>query len=341
MRFAALITFAMSMIACTRSEPSPTSEGPLSRSYVEDQGNRSDPFLGGTAASTGIILGPRDSASITGAIASGSGNSAWADSDGYSFTVRTAATVQAELLFPPTGSVWSLALHRADRSLVAWWGMSTEGRALTSPMPLVPGEYFVHVAAAPAALTAPIPYTVHLRSGDLDNCSAGSPATYVETEATERPNGTVSVGWLAFPRIAAIAAPDVPEVTGLTVSAGSAFVIEGLSTATATTSDSYLDRDTYVFTTGPDTNEVRILLEYAATDVNLDVFVFASEAGRLVGTGIETGDSPERAAIPVEPGKTYWMWIGARDERSIGGDKTLPARYRATVCGRGDAKWNR
>jgi hypothetical protein len=93
-----------------------------------------------------------------------------------------------------------------------------------------------------------------------------------------------------------------------------------------------------VFTTGPDTHEVRVLLEYAAADVNLDVFVFAADSGKLVGTGVEVAGSPERAAIAVEPGKTYWLWIGARDERSIGGDKALPASYRATLCGRGGAK---
>lgn len=367
----ALLAFALSLVACTRSESSSTpgadaagADGDLADAggsdaiatdgatdsltpggdagpppaYVEPSGSSSDPFLGGTAASTGIALGPSDSVTIAGSIASGGTNPAWADSDGYAFTVSAATTVQAELLFPKTGTVWSLAIHRADRTLVAWWGMATEGRALTQPKTLAPGAYFVHVAAAAPAPAAPVPYTVRLRSGDLGDCAAGAVTTYVETEATVRANDTVSVDWFAYPRLAATAATDAPEVTGITLSAGATAVVEGTSGATTPASDTYLDRDAYAFTAGPDTHEVRVLLEYAAADVNLDVFVLEAEAGKLVGTGVEVGDSPERAAIPVEPGKTYWLWIGARDERSIGGDKTLPARYRATLCGRGGAK---
>lgn len=306
--------------------------------YVEPSGSSSDPFLGGTAASTGITLGPSDTVTIAGSIASGGGNPSWADSDAYAFIVSTATAVQAELLFAPTGSVWSVSIHRADRSIVAWWGMTTEGRALTQPKTLAPGAYFVHVAAAPPAPAAPAPYKVRLRSGDLGDCAAGTTATYVETEATVRANDMVSVDWFSYPRLAATAATDAPEATGVTLSAGASAVIEGSSGATTPVGDTYLDRDAFSFTTGPDTHEVRVLLEYTAADVNLDVFVFAADAGKLVGTGIEVGGSPERAAIAVEPNKTYWLWIGARDERAIGGDKALPAPYRATLCGRGGAK---
>jgi hypothetical protein len=310
--------------------------------FVEPATGNSDPFLGGAAATTGLTLGATGTVTIAGTIASAGGNPAWADSDAYAFTVGADTNVQAELTFPSPsasgGAVWSVAIHKADRKLVAWWGMSTEGRALTQPTKLPAGTYFVHVAAASPAPAAPIPYTVRLRAGALGDCVAGSGAAYLENEATVRGNDAVSVDWFAYPRLAATTATDPPESSGITLPAGASAVIEGSSGATKAAGDSYLDRDAFTFTAGPDTHEVRVLLEYMATDVNLDVFVFAADEKRLVGTGIEVSGSPERAAIPVEPGKTYWLWIGARDESAIGGDKTLPARYRATLCGLGGAK---
>lgn len=315
-----------------------SADGATPPTYVEPSGGNTDPFLGGTAANTGIALGVSDVVTIAGTIAAGGGNASWADSDGYAFTVATETTVQAELLFAPSGGVWSVAIHRADRTLAAWWGMSTEGRALTHPVKLAPGAYFVHVAAAPPAPTAPVPYRVRLLSGDLGACASGATATYAEAELSVRENDSVSVDWFAYPRLAATAATDAPEVTGVTLAAGASAVIEGSSGATKANGDSYLDRDAFVFTAGPDTREVRVLLEHTAKDANLDVFVFAADARRLVGTGVEVGESPERAAIAVEPGKTYWLWVGTRDETAIGGDKTLPVRYRATLCGRGVTK---
>jgi hypothetical protein len=306
--------------------------------FVEPAVGNTDPFLGGAAANTGIALGVSDVVTIAGTIASGGGNASWADSDGYAFTVAAETTVQAELLFAPSGGVWSVAIHRADRSIAAWWGMSTEGRALTHPVKLAPGAYFVHVAAAPPAPAAPVPYRVRLLSGDLGACVSGATAAYAETETSVRANDSVSVDWFAYPRLAATSAIDAPEVTGVTLAAGGSAVIEGSSGAMSANGDSYLDRDAFTFTAGPDTREVRVLLEHTATDANLDVFAFAADASRLVGTGVEVGGSPERAAIAVEPGKTYWLWIGTRDETAIGGDKSLPARYRATLCGRGGAK---
>jgi len=207
MRLAGLLLLTLSLLACKSSEPAATNAdqtpdgaigsdaastdaggddtstagtdgGPSADSgppptYVEPTGKSSDPFLGGSAASTGISLGPSDSVTIAGTIASGGGNPAWADSDAYTFKVTAETNVQAELLFAPTGNVWSVAIHRADRTLVAWWGMATEGRALTHPKKLPPGDYFVHVAAAPPAPATPAPYTVRLRSGDLGDCATG------------------------------------------------------------------------------------------------------------------------------------------------------------------------
>lgn len=306
--------------------------------YVEPATDNGDPLLGGAPASTGITVGASGVATIAGTIASGGGNASFADADGYAFTVTTETTVQAELLFATSGGVWSVSIHRADKRIAAWWGMSTEGRALTQPVKLPAGAYFVHVSAAPPAPAAPVPYQLRLVSGTLGDCASGAATTYAEAETSVRQNDAVSVDWYAYPRLAATPAADAAEPTGVTLAAGASAVIEGSSGATGAGGDSYLDRDAYVFTAGPDTREVRVLLEHTATDANLDVFVFAADAKRLVGTGVEVGGSPERAAIAVEPGKTYWLWIGTRDETAIGGDKALPVRYRATLCGRGGAK---
>lgn len=302
--------------------------------FAEPPGDDTDPFTGGAPTDTGLELAPGDTRTLSGTIASDGGSDAWADSDGYRFRVTTETQVQATLEWTGSSAVHSIAIHRADRHLVAWWGMSTEGRSITHPVTLPVGDYFVHVAAAPPAPASPRPYRVTLSAGDFGACASGAGGDHAELEApgSVRDNDAFSVDWYAFPRLGATSAVDAAEATGLTVEAGGSRVIEGTSDRTAPDADSYLDRDAYEVTAGAGVTELRVLLEHAVSDVNLDVMVFSASDG-LVGTGVEVGDSPEVASIPVVPGQTYRLWIGARDERAIGADGALPLTYRATVCG--------
>lgn len=301
--------------------------GPLPIDFTEASGDN-DPFGGGMASDTGIVLG--DGARIDGAIDPASANEAWADSDGFAFEVGEETLVRAELTWSRDASMRSIAIHRADRGIVAWWGMSATGRALTHPVSLPAGTYFVHVAAAPG--TSASAYRVTLSAGDLGTCAQTLPS-YTESGGD---NYGRSVEWAAsFPTIGTAT---FREVTGIELEAPRVMAIEGTSDAVASTEDSYLDRDAFEIVAGDGTRELRVLLESDSTDVNLDVFAFDGDA--LAGTGIELSvmpGAPERAAIPVEPGRTYMIWIGARDERAIGGDTELPLPYRATLCAYGDA----
>lgn len=302
--------------------------------FTEPSGD-TDPFVGGMPADTGLSLSPGDEVTIGGTLGT-DGNDAWADSDGYGFHVDVETQIRASLRWSGSAAVWSVAIHRSDRRLMAWWGMSTEGVAVTHPVTLPAGDYFVHVAAAPPAPASPIPYRVTLRAGDLGACTSGSGSDHVEAETlgSPRSNDAFSAEWFALPRVAATSASDAAEATGLTVDVGASRVIEGVSDQADPDADGYLDRDAYEVTAGAGVHELRVLLEHASADVNMDVMVFASGDGaRLAGTGVEVGDSPEVAAIPVTPGETYRIWIAARDERAIGADRALPLAYRATVCG--------
>ena len=306
--------------------------------FTEPAGADTDPFLGGAAASTGVDLSDGTSARFGGTIAAGGGNDTWADSDGYGFHVASETRVQARLSFIASSRIYSVAIHRADRHLVAYWAMSRSGQARTTPMTLPVGDYFVHVAAAPPALAAPEPYMVELVAGSLPGCaSAASPGyTEIETAAALDSNDLRTVVLDGMPRITD--STGASEVTGLSVVDATPVAFEGVSGDAPTGADSYLDRDSYRVHTGADVHELEVLLEHISADVNMDVMIFDAADGRLVGTGIAISDSPEHASAVVEPDHDYDVWVGARDERRIGGDTALPLTYQASICGFGASR---
>lgn len=331
----AVTLVALGLLGCTpgRSATNPIDEPVVvDFRFAEVASGSNDPFFGEGAAETAIALAPGEAAALEGAIDARDGNETYGDSDGFTITLRERTQIQAELRHAAGGGVWAVAIHHADRRPAAWWGMSDGERALTHPIELPAGEYFVHVSSEAPGPEDPIPYTVTVRTGELGACDSDGAADHVERERAPGDNDRVAVRWASFPTIAPAVAP--AEVTGFTVARESARVIEGRADAVETTTDSYLDRDAYVIEVGDGVTELRVRLEHPSADVNMDVLLFSADGTSLVGTGITIGDSPEVAAFPVVPGGRYLLWIGARDERAIGGDTALPLDYRATICGR-------
>ncbi len=329
----AVTLVALGLLGCTpgRSATNPIDEPVVvDFRFAEVASGSNDPFFGEGAAETAIALAPGEAAALEGAIDARDGNETYGDSDGFTITLRERTQIQAELRHAAGGGVWAVAIHHADRRPAAWWGMSDGERALTHPIELPAGEYFVHVSSEAPGPDEPIPYTVTVRTGDLGACESRASADHVEGLAD---NDHVAVRWASFPTVAPTSSP--VETTGLSIAAGAARVIEGRSDAVDTTDDSYLDRDAYAIEVGDGVTELRVRLEHASADVNMDVLLLSDDGAALVGTGITIGDSPEVAAFPVAPGGRYLLWIGARDERAIGGDTALPLDYRAVVCGRG------
>jgi len=305
--------------------------------FTEPMGVDTDPFMGGAAAATGADLSPGSSVSFGGSI-DGAGTDAWADSDGYAFHVSTETKVQARLSFAPSARIYSVAIHRADRHVIAYWGMSRSGRALTTPVTLPVGEYFVHVAASPPATSSAEPYRVELIAGDLPTCASAATTDYTELEAVgaTRSNDVFAVDLDAFPILRETDGADAFEPSALNITT-TPVAIEGVSNDMPTDDDSYLDRDMYRVHVDADMSELGILLEHVSADVNMDIMVFDAADGALVGTGIAISDSPEHARVGVLPDHDYDVWIAARDERRIGGDTALPLSYRVSLCGFGGA----
>ncbi|MCB9597101.1 MAG: hypothetical protein H6719_30535 [Sandaracinaceae bacterium] len=293
-----------------------------------------DPFFSGTATPTEVRLAAGQTALFEGTADARDGNETWADSDGYALEVTEPTWLQADLRHEGRGGTWAVAIHRSsDRALLAWWGMSSTSAALTHPIEVPAGSYFVHVASEAPGPSSPIPYTVTLRTGDLGTCASDAAADHLEREPVLGANDAIQVRWASFPQVEL--GRGSAEPTGLEIARDAARVLEGVSGTPPNTADSYLDRDAFEITTGPGVTELRVRLEHASADVNLDVMLLSADGRELLGTGVEIGDSPELAAVPVAPSTSYVLWIGARDERSIGGDTALPLAYRAVLCGRG------
>ncbi|MBX3269670.1 MAG: hypothetical protein KF729_05390 [Sandaracinaceae bacterium] len=316
-------------------EPEPLEPAPPRADFrfAEPPSVDNDPFFGAGAARTEITLGLSQVALIEGALDPSGANEVWTDSDGYGFSLSAATFVSAHLSHEGRGGVWAVAIHRPDRSLAAWWGMGATDRVATHPVELSAGAYFVHVAAEPSVGLAP--YALRVVTAPDEPCASSARPDYVEREASPGLNDQALVHWGAFPRVSR--GDGLAEATGLRVERDGSRVIEGVSGAPGASADAYLDRDAYELEVADGVGELRVRIEHDSADVNLDVMLLSADGRTLVGAGVEIGDSPELAAIPVAPGR-YVLWVGARDERAIGGGTALPLGYRAVVCGRRGAR---
>lgn len=122
-------------------------------------------------------------------------------------------------------------------------------------------------------------------------------------------------------------ATDQPEAAGMTMVNPTHYRIWGMSEP-RTAQDSYLDRDTYSVTTGPDINQLSIRLNWSSQDADFDYYVFAEGYDTVIGksTQVKLGED-EYATFPVLPNSTYWVWVGASTNSS-----QMPADYDVSLC---------
>ncbi len=303
---------------------------------TESETDSNDPYLG-SAAPTGLDIGEGfDGWSVAGTIATDQANEAWADSDGYAFRVSAPTLVRAELDHRGEGSLRAVAILRANKEPVAWWSMSAREPALSNAVELEPGDYLLHVSAALPAPAVPEPYVASIVVAPAPCEPAARTADHAETEAAgARTNDAVALTLLTFPELVTAAAS--AEASGVAAVAGEARVIEGVLGDVASLDDSYLDRDVYTFT-ADGTEEVEVVVESAADDVDVDVVVLreaGSGPGEIVATGLALGRRIARVVFGTEPGASYRLWVATRDESDFpGAGASLPMAYRATVCGR-------
>jgi hypothetical protein len=199
------------------------------------------------------------------------------------------------------------------------------------PIALPAGTYDIVIAAHnPTDLAASFNYKVQLAPDAPTRCAAVTAAAdYTEArDGTGTGNDVIAVAFGGDPAFQLTASPDdAAEPTGLTIGAVHPIRITG-SSANEDAADDYMDRDTYLVQTGPDTNELTLRLDWADAANDLDFVVFVAGQTAETGDGLLSVPMEEYNIIPVKPATSYWVWIGSHD-----GSTALPATYDLSICG--------
>ena len=196
------------------------------------------------------------------------------------------------------------------------------------------GHYQFSVEAyGDADATAAVPYKVRITT---DNPTMRCPdvtaaASYTEAAdgATNDGNDVVAIDYSANPFIVLTAAADAPEPTNLVLAPGN-YRITGNSASVAG-SGSYFDRDDYLVTSGPTTNELAIRLKPGSAQANMDYFLFEENRVTVLNE-FASASAPigqeEFATFAVNPNSKYWLWIGKANADSA----NVATTYDASVC---------
>ena len=172
----------------------------------------------------------------------------------------------------------------------------------------------------------------------VDSGQDGSP----DASAANTHNDMVDVRFTSDPARELTASPDDQPDNATALPIGTAATgtrITGVH-ADVDAVDEYRDRDTYLITTGPDTNELTVRLDWDDTASDHDFLVFNEVVGGgtllpEVAAGVLVGNAaPEFQTFTVEPNKNYWVWTGTYDTLEDGSTApTLPSTYDLSIYG--------
>ena len=311
--------------------------------HRESAEDTNDPFssANGSAERTGLALAPGDPGFwVCGQIDPSQAAGKVADYDAYEFTVEgdDPINLRIELLASDTSKTpLRLDLYRVDD------GPAEEvasipfrnGYALIAGLEAEPGRYWVSAAALPPVPDGLVGYAILVSENALSCAPAGPPVAHLEAvDGDGRGNDTVSIHLPDAPALTEDEM-DTPEETGLVLEPDTVHLVRGDSAAVESAGDSYRDRDTYLFTTGPATSELEVRLAWPDGLVDLDINLFAAGDPEITySDDLGTESGPDRDALMtlnVDPGSAYWLWVGAYD----GGGKIEQAvTYDITLCPR-------
>ncbi len=202
------------------------------------------------------------------------------------------------------------------------------------------GSYVIAVDAHDAAdVDGPIPYHVTI---DADIPAArcpriGAAASHVETdESPAQPPDTADDVVFIAGGVESLtpSTTDAPDDSHVVVTSGMSYRITGTSADVNVAppgGDDYHDRDTYLISTGADTNELQIRLDWVGPTNDLDFFLFPELQGDGTPADIGAGATThveELQTIAVAPSSRYWLWVGGADT-----SKALPSLYDVSICG--------
>jgi hypothetical protein len=311
--------------------------------HRESAEDTNDPFSSGdgSAERTGLTLAPGDPGFwVCGQLDPTQAAGMVVDNDAYEFTVDgdEPVSVRIELVASEANkTVIGLELHRIDDGppMQVASVPFRNGYALIAGLEAQPGTYWVSAAALPPEPDAPLGYAILVRENPLSCAPAGPPEAYLEAgdEPAGRGNDTVHIHLPDPPVLTE--EKDEPEPTMLVLEPDAVLLVRGESAAIESAGDSYLDRDTYLITTGAAASELEVRVSWPDGIVDLDVNLFAAGAPENSFSddlGKSSGpDRDELMTLNVDPDHDYWLWVGAYDG---GGALEMPVAYDITLCPR-------
>jgi hypothetical protein len=284
---------------------------------------------------TGLTLASR--LTMCGAINNGHFASTVVDADAFKFTIAADTDVVMHIfgtgIEGPDDTIIQL---RQGTAFIAFGVVEGTHGTLSAHLPA--GDYVAALASFNSTdIGAPINYKVTIVPDmPQQRCAKlSSAADFFEANDGASDNGNDVIDYNSTantPSTLSASSTDIPEPSAITVGAvaGTHYRITGIS-ANVNPADDYEDRDTFAFTTGPDTTQMSIRLNWGATTVDLDYRVYPVSTTAplsIVGGLAESTSEFEFETFAVKPSTTYWLWIAAED-----GATGQPAGYDATLCG--------
>ncbi len=269
------------------------------------------------------------------------------DTDSYMFTVAATGDLLVSLTGLAAFEASEVVLLDAHGNFIQSGAFFGDHGILSAHV--TAGSYELTVdAEAAAALAAVVPYKVKIAT---DNATARCPQLTTATNYTEAldttandqaGNDVLTISYAATgtngssdgTNVALTAATtDGPEPTGLTIAPGQNVRITGTAKLpTAASPDDYLERDTYLITTGTTTNQLAIRLDWPGQS-DFDYYVLPENSTDLVaGSAVAMAGEDEFATFAVLPNQRYWLWI-APFNTDAASTTLLPVTYDASICG--------
>jgi hypothetical protein len=315
-------------------------------SYTEQHDSTNDFNVSDGIEQTGLHFKPGETRTICGNVNNGQfgsdGVNGTIDVDNYGITLDADSDVLVTLTPPPAMSSTPLGLI-SSVELIAFSDQlgetvqvgyfETDHAVYSAHLPAGNYELAVDVTDnQDASMT--IPYEMRISTDDpAMRCTqlTGS-ASYTEANdgASNTANNVVDIASTGVTLLGA--GENQPEPSGVGVLDGQNYLLAG-SSANEAAIDDYLDMDTYLLSTGANTDQLSVRLDWATSGVDLDLYVFPATHTLpiLTSAAKSTTTLDEFGTTAVTPNTQYWISVGAAATDTTVAD--LPATYGITVCG--------
>jgi hypothetical protein len=235
------------------------------------------------------------------------------DRDGFKVTVAADTDLLIKLELSDPQALTGAILFLNDLPTVA-----VGGRAVARYRPY-DDEFVIAVRTYNGDdVAAPVPYKLSIVADDVaERCPASAgPVTFTEAhDGDAGRDNDVYEFWYDY-EISFTDAEDAAEPTAITLAAPpQSYRLEG-SFAELFFLGAYGDGDSFAFHTGPNVSQLTVRADWAAGDLDLDMYLFR---------GNEFSTSGEYLTVTVQPDTDYVLWAGLHRG-------TPPSPYSLTLC---------